>query len=310
MPRKIRIITSSFATLESTKPPYNLHSPDPEENISLASEILTSAISYKPDVVLLPETFKLAGVSYDSAATEAEPLPGPVFNLLAKFAKTGNTNIVAGHMVSEDDKIRNKAIILDRKGSLVGSYDKKYPVEEEIRRGVYPGKNNPVFDLDFGRVGVAVCFDLNWREIWMDFARQNIDLALWISAYEGGFPLQSYAWEFQYPIVSSVWPYHARVVDITGRIVCSTSRWSRIAFYELNLDRALFHTDLQMQHISQIQKKYGDGVTLTSFTEEHLFLLENNMEDKSINDIIGEFGLIPYREYIDRCTKFRDKYIK
>jgi len=309
MSRKIRIVTSSFATLESTQPPFNLHSPNPEDNLKLASDILESAISYKPDVVLLPETFKLAGVSYDSASDFAEQIPGPTFDMLAKYAKRGKTYIAAGHMISEHGKIINKAVILDRAGNLAGSYAKKYPVEGEINRGVQPGDANPVFDLDFGRVGVSVCFDLNWREIWKDFAEQKIDLALWLSAYEGGFPLQSYAWEFQYPIVSSVWPYHARVVDITGRIVSSTSRWSRIAYHELNLDRALFHTDLQMQQISQIQKKYGNGVLVKTFTEEHLFLLENNLENITIKDIIREFNLVTYCDYIDRCTEYRGKYL-
>ena len=257
MPRKVRIVTSSFATLEDTHPPYNIHPPTVEENIELAKEIVETANSFKPDVVVLPETFKTAGMPMEGIKKNAEKIPGPTFNMLSDLAKSGKTNIIAGHLVADGDKIFNKAIIINRSGELIGSYDKKYPVESEIQNGVTPGSENRVFDLDFARIGVSVCFDLNWPEIWRDFSNQNIEMAFWVSAYEGGFPLQAYAWNYKYPIISSVWPYHARVIEINGQIVCTTSRWNRIAFYELNLDRALLHTDLQMDKILDIQKSMG-----------------------------------------------------
>ena len=306
MSRKIKIITSSFATFENANPPYNIHPPTAEDNIHLAKEIIATASGFNPDVVVLPETFKMAGMPSEVTSQIAEPVPGPTFNMLADLAKKGNTNIIAGHMVIEEGKIYNKAIIIDRKGELVGSYNKKYPVEAEIKNGVVPGSINSTFDLDFAHIGVAVCFDLNWPEIWRNFSKQNIEIAFWISAYEGGFPLQSYAWENKYPIVSSVWPYHARVIDLNGQIVASSSRWSRIAYHELNLDRALFHTDMQMNKIAEIQKKYGNAITIKSYTEEHLFLLENNVSGKTIDDIIQEFELITYKDYINRCTEFRE----
>lgn len=309
MPGKVRIVTSSFATLENTKPPYNIHPPTAEDNLMLAKQIIETANSFTPDVVVLPEAFRLAGMPLEMIPQVAEHIPGPTSDLLVDLAKKGNTNIIAGHLVVEEDRIFNKAIIINRKGELIGSYNKKYPVEDEIRNGVTPGSRNTVFDLDFARVGVAVCFDLNWPEIWKDFSSQNIDLAFWLSAYEGGFPLQSYAWEYKYPIISSVWPYHARVFEINGQIVGTTSRWNRIAYYEMNLDRELFHTDMQMDKILKIQKKYGKDIVVKSFTEEHLFILENNVTGLTIQDIIDEFGLITYKEYINHCTNFRSDFI-
>jgi len=310
MPRKISIVTSSFATFENIRPPYNIHPPKPEENLALARQIIETAISYQPDVIVLPETFKFAGMPIEMAEVIAEPIPGPTFNLLSDLARQGKTHIIAGHLVKESGKLFNKALIIDRKGELTGSYIKQNPVEDEIRAGIVPGRSNPVFDLDFARIGVAVCFDLNWPELWKDFAKQQIELAFWISAYEGGFPLQVYAWQNRYPIVTSVQPYHARVIDLDGRILCSTSRWSRIVFCEINLDRALFHTDLQMDKIQKIQQKYGTGIKIRTYTEEHLFMLENEVPGKTIQDIIKEFDLVTYSDYIARCTRFRANHLK
>jgi predicted amidohydrolase len=237
----------------------------------------------------------------------AMPVPGPIFEMLAGACRAGNFNLVAGHVTEQAGKYYNEALVLDRSGSLAGTYRKNYPVEEEIRCGIEPGSGPAAFDLDFGRIGVAICFDLNWPELWARLQQKNIDFACWISAYEGGFPVKSYAWTHRYPIVSSVWPYHARVTDITGEVLASTSRWSRVAVCDLNLNRELLHTDLQMDKIAQIQARYGSRVAVKSYTEEHLILLESLAADLSVHAIMEEFGLTSYRDYIARCTEFRSQ---
>jgi predicted amidohydrolase len=310
MSNMIRIATSSFATLEDTRPPYNLRHPTLAENLHTAQTILETAAACKPDLVLLPEAFPLAGMPLAKVPEVAEPVPGPIFEMLAAACRAGNFNLVAGHVTSEAGRYYNQALVLDRAGKLVGSYRKNYPVEEEIRCGIVPGSGPAAFDLDFGRIGVAVCFDLNWPELWAGLEQKDIDFACWISAYEGGFPIKNYAWTHRYPIVSSVWPYHARVTDITGEVLASTSRWSRVAMYDLNLDRELLHTDLQADKIGQIQARYGSDVAIKSYTEEHLILLECRAEEISVRDIMDEFGLISYRDYIARCTEHRNQALR
>jgi beta-ureidopropionase len=307
MQKQVKIVTSSMATFENTHPPFNTHRPTAEENFNLGVEILEAAGAYHPDLALLPESFLWAGRTFENIQESSETIPGPTFNMLSEMAKKYKMNVVAGHVVKEQGKIFNKGLVINRAGELVGSYNKNHPTEGEIMSGITPGSEVPVFDLDFGRIGVSVCFDLNWDDIWAEFSDKKIDLACWISAYEGGFPLRSYAWKYKYPIVSSVQPYHARVYEITGEMLASTSRWSRILFYELNLDRALLHTDQQMEKIIAIQKRYGQQMVVKTYTEEHLILLENLVPGKTVDDIIKEFGLVRYNDFIDRCTNFQIK---
>lgn len=307
MSNVIRIVTSSFATLEDTRPPYNLRHPTVAENLRTAQSILETAAAYKPDLVLLPEAFPLAGMPLAKVPEVAEPVPGPIFDMLAAACRAGNFNLVAGHVTAEGGRYLNQALVLNRAGALVGSYRKNYPVEEEIRCGIEPGSGPAAFDLDFGRIGVAVCFDLNWPELWAGLEQKGIDFACWISAYEGGFPIKNYAWAHRYPIVSSVWPYHARVTDITGEVLASTSRWSRVAMCDLNLDRELLHTDLQMGKIAEIQSRYGDEVAVKTYTEEHLILLESRSQRFTVRELMQEFGLVSYRDYIARCTEIRNQ---
>lgn len=310
MPKYLRIVTSSFGTFEAITPPYNLREPNPEENIERAISILDTAKSFNPDLVLLPETFKMAGIGSANIKEIAEPLSGPTVHLLAYQARQGNFNLIAGHILdNENGQLTNSALVFDRHGNLAGKYDKNFPVKSEINSGITPGKDLPLFHLDCGRIGVLICFDINWPTLWSQIAVAGADLIGWISAYEGGFPLKAYAWTNRVPIVTSVMPYHGRVIDITGEIVASTSRWNRIAAFTLNLDRDLFHTDNQMNKILDIQKKYGPELIVKTYTEEHWILIENNVPGKTINDIAQEFELLSYRDYVARSTCFRNARI-
>ncbi len=302
MSRIVRIVASSFGTLEHVSPPFNLAVPALEDNVKRASAILETAASYQPDLVLLPETFSMAGMPASEIPKVVEESGGPTFQMLSAMAKKGRMNLVAGHMERERDRIFNRALVFGRDGMLVGSYDKMHPVGSEALAGVLPGAHPGTFDLDFGRIGVAICFDVNWPSIWKELAARGIDVACWLSAYDGGFPLRSYAWQHQYPIVSSVNSYHARLYDITGEETTLTSRWQRVGFLALNLDRALFHTDNQMHKLIEIQAKYGARVGLKTMTEEHLFLLESLDRRVTVADIIAEFQLETYSDYIRRCS--------
>ena len=134
-------------------------------------------------------------------------------------------------------------------------------------------------------------------------ADDGAELVCWISAYEGGLPLQAYAWMHQYAVVTSVWPYHARVIERTGKIVAQTSRWGRLAFHDLNLDKRLFHTDGHQHRLVPLLTRYGNRVRLESFTDEHLFTLESVDPTLPVDEVIREFELVEYKSFLDRCTK-------
>lgn len=307
-PKKvIKIATTSLATLEDTAPPYNLRHPDPDDNLRLGLSLLEAAGEQGADLACLPEGFMAAGLPGARLRSVAQPIPGPAFDAVASCARRYSMYVVAGFYTAIGEQMFNVAALIDREGNLVGMYAKNYPTESEIDCGVTPGTEVPVFDTDFGKVGLSICFDINWQPFWSGLAEKGADLVCWISAYEGGFPLQAYAWLHQYPIVTSVWPYHAKVIDITGRVLAASSRWGRLAVCELNLDKRLFHTDGQHQHILPIQKRYGACVRLETYTQEHLFALESLDPDLDVQQVIEEFGLVDYKSYLERCTSAQQR---
>jgi predicted amidohydrolase len=299
----VKIATTSLATLEDVAPPYNLRHPEPSETLERGLSLLDAAGAQGADLAVLPETFEAAGLPGRRVSEVAQPLDGPGISAVADRARAHEMNVVAGFFVREGNRITNRALLFDRTGNIAGSYAKRYPTEGEILNGVEPGDRTDVFDTDMGRIGMAVCFDINWAPMWAEMQAQGADLVCWLSAYEGGLPLQSYAWTYQYPIISSVWPYHAKLIEPTGKIVGTTSRWSRLAVFELNLGKRLFHTDGHMHKLLPMLEKYGPAIRIESFTEEHLFTLESRDPSLRVDDIKAAFELTEYRDFLARCEQ-------
>lgn len=297
----IRIATTSLATLEDFAPPYNLSHPDPEATFARALEMIDAAGAMKADLVCLPETFKAAGLPASRIEDLAEPLDGPSMRMLAERAKRHRMHIVAGLFARIDGGIHNVAVLIDRNGRLVGTYSKKHPTEGEIAGGVRPGAASAVFETDIGRIGLAICFDLNWRELWADMKANGADIVCWLSAYEGGFPLQAYAWLHGIIVVSAVQSYAGKIIDRTGRILAATSRWGRLASWDFDSGKRWLHTDGQGEAILAVQKAYGERVRVETFGEEHLFSIESRDPELAVDDVVRTMGLVTLEDYIARC---------
>jgi predicted amidohydrolase len=307
VPRIIKVTTTSFATLEDFAPPFNLRHPDPQENLERGLSLLEAAGTQGADLALLPEGFMAAGLPGSRLHEVAQPCDGPAFRAVAEQARRHRMNVVAGFYVLEAGRLLNIAALFDRDGRLVGTYAKKHPTEGEIACGVTPGGESRVFETDVGRIGLAICFDINWQPLWSELKAAGAELVCWLSAYEGGLPLRAYACLHQLHITTSVWPYHARIIEPTGRVVAETSRWGRLATAALDIDMRLFHTDGQSQHILPIQTRYGARLKVETFTEEHIFTLSSTDPSLEVDQVIAEYGLVEFNTYLARCTRAQDE---
>lgn len=306
----VRIVSTSMGIFDESMPPSNIGSSSEEKNLAIAESLLKTAANYEPDLVLLPELFSLAGCPGKLLHDYSQAIGGSTEEMVRYHAQKGRFNLVSGHLTSEGGKIYNQALIHDRSGNLVGVYKKNYPIENEIVRGVTPGNTIPTFNLDIGKIGVAICFDVNWLNVWQTFTDAKVDLVCWISAFDGGLLLRHIPFLYRFPIISSVSTFHSRLIDIDNTVLASTTRWDRMFYYELNLDRNLYHVDLQMDKIAKLRQKLGKDVTIRSYTEGGLFMVSNNRTDCTIKDIEAEFGLVTYADYISRCNLFRNQYVE
>lgn len=114
-----------------------------------------------PDIICLPEAMTMAGTGL-SYADVAEPIPGPTSRRLGQMAKKHGCYLVACYNERDGHGVYNTAVLIDRDGQIVGKYRKAYVPREEIEGGVTPGDEYPVFDTDFGKVGMMICWDVQY----------------------------------------------------------------------------------------------------------------------------------------------------
>ena len=130
------------------------------------------------DLILLPETMLGQKMTPQS-------LVGPAITAMATLAKKHRTYIVCPIDRQDGAHRVNSAVLIDRAGRVVCVYDKVYPYwsEYDLKPPVEPRSKVPVYQADFGRIGMAICFDVNFPAVWKQLADQGVELVAWPSAY-------------------------------------------------------------------------------------------------------------------------------
>lgn len=295
MPRKINVITTCFNK-------DLMKDPSMERNFQKTMGFLDSFSKMKPDIICFPEVFLRTGI--DDNIKDSDEITKKAFDSLSERARSLNCYIIAGAHEYIDSRKYNVAWLFNRNGRLEGRYCKCFPTIQEINETqITPGSEMPVFETDFGKLGITICYDIGFSNIWSTLASKGAELIAWISDYDGGFPLQTYAWSNSYYIVSSVRTNHSKIIDKTGRILSSSSRWGGWTSRVIDLDKQIFHTDYHDNKLAEIQHKLGNGVTIENFSEEGIFTLESNDAEWPMERIISEFSLETFKDYHLRAAK-------
>lgn len=286
--------------------------PTVADNRARMMALAEQAAAEKPDIICLPETFLQQGVRL-SLAEVAEPLPGLTTDQAADIARRYHCYIICPLTALHGSQFMNDAVLLDRQGQIVGVYSKIHPVVEgadftSLEGGMTPGGEAAVFDVDFGRIGMQICFDINWPETWAELKRKGAEVVFWSSAYDGGKHLSIHAWNNAYYVVSAVKSFYARIIDVMGEVLAVTGRGDPIAARTINLDVGRFHLDFNQSQIPLIRAKYGPDVTIRVWHEEAIFTLEANRPGLSVAQLVDEFRLDPLEDYLARNERLQDAW--
>ena len=278
-----------------------------EEAVKLALGRMDRVAEKKPDIVCLTETFQLATVqprqTYDQLA---EPIPGPTTDRMAEWARAHQSYVICPIHERQGGRIYNTAVVLDRAGQIAGAYRKVHVVENEMQSGASCGRATPkAIQTDFGKIGIQTCFDVNWSDGWDALKRDGAELVFWPSAYPGGRALYPMAWQHAYHIVSVPWskPGSAEIIDPAGDVIASSGHWEPWLCAPVNLEKALFHIDVQTDKARKLEAKYGRAVHIKWLHLENWFLLEAVDPALTIASLKSEFGLVPLDEYLARAER-------
>ncbi len=199
-------------------------------------ETIERAVTRATDVILLPEGITLVGTG-KKYADVAETIPGPTTARLAEVARKRKTYVAAGIYEREGQALYNTAVLIDRTGAVAGKYRKVYLPREEIEGGLTPGTHYPVFRTDFGKVGIMICWDVQYADPARALALQGAEILL-VPIWGGNEALgKARAIENRVFVVSSGYGYPTYVMDPDGEIITQAREQGSAAIATLDLNR-------------------------------------------------------------------------
>ena len=163
-----------------------------EENLQTAGALIAEAVAQGAVLVALPEYFPIMGRrDSDKLAVREADGAGPIQDFLADAACRHGVWVVGGSMplvASSDDKVLNTCLVFNPQGARVARYDKIHLFgfqkgEERYNESatIEPGRQPVTFDTPFGRVGLSICYDLRFPELFR--ALGEVDLLVLPAAF-------------------------------------------------------------------------------------------------------------------------------
>jgi predicted amidohydrolase len=166
---------------------------DKDANIAEALAGIDRAAASGARLVTLPEVWTYLGPDEGGHAA-AEPIPGPLTVQLATRAREHEIYLHAGSILERAEgqpKLSNTTVVFDPAGEIVATYRKIHLFDIDLEAGasyresntIVPGDEIVTFDLDGVTVGLAICYDLRFPELFRILALQGAKIILLPSAF-------------------------------------------------------------------------------------------------------------------------------
>jgi len=164
---------------------------DPGQNRDAVKAMLDSYSGPDPDFVVLPEIFTCP---YDNKCFPqfAESGEGETYRFLANLARERKAYVIGGSIPElEEGKIYNTSYIFDRGGKLIGKHRKIHLFDIDVQGGQYfkesdvlsPGTQITVFDTEFGKMGVCICFDIRFPDLFIEMRKAGAKMVFIPAAF-------------------------------------------------------------------------------------------------------------------------------
>jgi nitrilase len=241
-------------------------SPNVSSNLLEAERLVESAAGQGAKLAVLPENFALMGLSESDKLAVAEPEgAGTIQDFLSRAAERYKIWLVGGTMPVQaaDGKVRAACLVFDDKGRRVGRYDKIHLFDVSVpgtdesyqeSATIEAGEDALVVDTPFGRLGLSVCYDIRFPELYRQMAATGMD----ILAVPSAFTARTGAahWEILvrarsvenlcYTIAANQGGFHmngretfghSMIVDPWGSVLSSLAQGSGVVTAEFDRDR-------------------------------------------------------------------------
>lgn len=168
---------------------------DKAGNLDRALALIDRAAVGGARLVVLPELFTGLGYADETRWRDAiaEPIPGPTSEALAERARRHGLYVTGSYYERAGDRFHNAAPFIGPDGAILGVYRKTHLFDVPDRvdippgivesRRVAPGDRLMAFDTPWGRIGLTICVDLRFAEVYRSLALDGCRAILCVSAF-------------------------------------------------------------------------------------------------------------------------------
>jgi len=145
---------------------------------------INQAIKNKSDLIITPETSSIITNNKKILFNNTYPMDkDPLIKKIKKISKQNKKWILIGSLpIKDKNKYRNRSIMIGPKGNIVNYYDKIKMFDVKLQnkekhqesKTYKPGKKLVVVNLPWGKLGLTICFDLRFPEIYRNLSKKNL----------------------------------------------------------------------------------------------------------------------------------------
>lgn len=263
----------------------------------------------KPDLILLPELCDVPfGLKPSDWKNYIQVRGTQILDELRGIAVANHCYIAYGTLRLDGKRIlRNSAVLINRQGEIAGTYNKHFPTIDEIDSGIMPGDELPVFQCDFGKLAMVICFDLNFPELLNDLETKRPDIILFPSNYHGAAMQNIWAYWCRSFFVGSIngSGTASEIRNRLGEVVASSTNYFDYAVATINLDSRVVHLGYNFGKLAELKKKYGRMVTISDPGELGPVLVSVESDQFNVDKILNEFEIEQIDPYFNRSRAKR-----
>lgn len=164
---------------------------DKKESMETAEKFIREAAAGGAQVVSLPEMWNCP-YSNDYFREYSEPADGPTVKFMSQLAAELGIYLIGGSIPEiEDDKVYNTSFSFDKEGNIIGRHRKVHLFDIDVKGGIRfmesdtltAGEDLTVIDTEFGKIGVAICYDVRFPEWHRKMALEGAKLIVLPAAF-------------------------------------------------------------------------------------------------------------------------------
>ncbi len=244
-----------------------------DKNLQTAANLIEEAAKSDAKLIVMPEMFAIMGLSANDKVTEKEPFgKGKIQSFLSDQAKKNCIWIVGGTIPIECEnkkKVRAASLVFDDSGNFVNRYDKIHLFDVTLSENemykesdtTEPGDELVVVDTPFGKLGLAVCYDVRFPELFRCLVDKGAEIIALPSAFT--VPTGEAHWEllarsravenFSYLIGACQGGTHSNGRKTYGNSIV-VEPWGNVVAKKIGVEEGVLYSNIDLNKVHEARK--------------------------------------------------------